>query len=105
MLAIEIQINREQHYVIAAENIAFIDIEYGDPSQRLDDIYAFGTDDSCSYTWYWQTPHQGDHIKIRIVDVDKSMISSPQSCKKKDRKEMKREFEQLKEELTNMRLL
>lgn len=42
---------------------------------------------------------------MRVVDVDKGQVSSPQNVMMKDREKMKQEYEQLKVELQNKHLL
>lgn len=101
MLALEIHINDSEHFIVSADNLAFVNILYG----ISNNVSIHGADDSCLYTWAEKAIQKGDKILVRVVDVDKDKISSPQITKMNDREKMKRVFEQLKLELQNRQLI
>lgn len=103
MLGLEIQINNDTPVTVAAENFAFA---LFDTAMEQDDtgyIYVHGLDYSNSYHWLSTVPHQGDKVKIQIVET--STPSPPLKIKKQDRKEMLARYTQLKKELEEKGLI
>lgn len=103
MLGLEIQINNDTLVTVAAENFSFVLL---DTAMRPDDtgyIYVHGLDYSNSYHWLSTVPHQGDKVKIQIVET--STPSPPLKIKKQDRKEMLARYTQLKKELEEKGLI
>ena len=103
MKGLKIQINDEVPVTVAAENFSFVLL---DTAMRPDDtgyIYAHGLDYSNSYPWLSTVPHQGDKVKIQIVET---LTPSPTiKTEKQDRKEMLARYEQLKKELEEKGLI
>lgn len=103
MKGLKIQINNDTPVTIAAENFSFVLL---DTAMRPDDmgyIYAHGLDYSNSYHWLSVVPHQGDKVKIQIVET--STPSPPLKIEKQDRKEMLARYAQLKKELEEKGLI
>lgn len=100
MLALEIHINDSEHFTVAADNLAFVDLNYG-----ISKLEICGADDSYFYVWVDKTIQKGDKLFVRLVDVDKDKISSPQKATKRDREKMKQVFEKLKSELQEKQLI
>lgn len=105
MLAFEIHINDREPLVVAAENLAFISLSYGVGVKNPDYILVAGADDSFYYTWFDDKVRAGDNVFVRVVNVTKSNVSSPQTATERNRDQMKQEFERLKQELKDKHLL
>ncbi|WP_288606338.1 hypothetical protein [uncultured Paraprevotella sp.] len=103
MRGLKIQYNSEAPVIAVAENFAFA---LFDTAMEQDDtgyIYVHGLDYSNSYHWLSTVPHQGDKVKIQIVET--STPSPPLKIKKQDRKEMLARYTQLKKELEEKGLI
>ncbi len=105
MLAFEIQRNGHDPLTVAADNLATVRLSYGVAKRDVDSVLVFGADDVALYTWLDEKAQQGDKVRVRLVDVDKDKISSPQSIKRKCHEEMQQEFERLEKELQGKQLL
>ena len=105
MLEFEISINDSKPLIVSSELLAFAKICYGNAELNLDSILVSGADEASRYTWLYQVASIGDKIRIKVVDVNKDEISSPQTIKNKDREQMTKQFYQLKQELQDKHLL
>ncbi len=105
MLAFEIHINDRDPLIVAADNFTTIRLSYGVAKRDVDSVSVFGADDATLYTWLDEKAQQGDKVRVRLVDVDKDKISSPQSIKRKSREELQQAFERLEQELQSKQLL
>ncbi len=105
MLAFEIHINDRDPLIVAADNLTTIRLSYGVAKCDVDSVSVFGADDAALYTWLDEKAQRGDKIRVRVVDVDKDKISSPQSIKRKSREELQQAFERLEQELQSKQLL
>ncbi len=105
MLAFEIQINDRDPLIVSADNFTTIRLSYGVAKCDVDSVSAFGADDVALYTWLDEKAQQGDKVRVRLVDVAKDKISSPQSIKRRSREELQQAFERLEQELQSKQLL
>lgn len=105
MLALEVNINNCERFIVSAENSTTVHVMYGVAKRDIDSVVIFGADDSATYIWRNKALQKGDKIVVRVVDVDKEQVSSPQNVMMQDREKMKQEYEQLKMELQNKHLL
>ncbi len=105
MLALEIQINGSELFIVVAENLAGIQLSYGVSKRDLDSVLVFGADYASRYTWLDMKAKNGDKVIVRIVDVDKDKLSSPLKINKRDRKQVMREYERLKMELQDRQMI
>ncbi len=105
MLAFEIQINDRDPLIVSADNFTTIRLSYGVAKCDVDSVSAFGAEDMALYTWLDEKARQGDKVRVRLVDVDKDKVSSPQSIKRKSREDLKQEFERLEKELQSKQMI
>jgi phosphoenolpyruvate-protein kinase (PTS system EI component) len=105
MLALDIHINDREHFIVHADNLAYISLSYGVSVYNNDYVSIRGTNDLYNYVWMNKAIQKGDKILVRIVDVDKDKISFPQIAQIKDWNKLKQEFEKLKLELQNKQLI
>ena len=105
MLALEVKINDDEHFTVSTEYSTTVHVMYGIAKRDIDSVVIFWGDDSATYIWRNKTLQKGDKIVVRVADMDKGQVSSPQNVMMKDREKMKQEYEQLKMELQNKHLL
>lgn len=103
MIGAEIQINNDTPVTVATENFSFVLLDTAMEPDNTGYIYVHGLDYSNSYHWLSTVPHQGDKVKIQIVET--STPSPPLKIEKQDRKEMLARYAQLKKELKEKGLI
>ena len=104
MLALEIRINDGEPIVAGNESLTYVHISRI-LTRDAHCVAVTGADDANRYTWIDEDMQDGDKVFIRVIEVDKDEVSSPSEIRKCDRERMKREFERLKQELQEKRLL
>ncbi len=101
MQGIEISVNGEEPVLAAADGLTFVNMVCN--GRRADWMMAYGADDSENRTWIDRPLSKGDKVRIRIVDV--LSVSPALKTKRKDRNEMKAEYERLKAQLLKKGLI
>lgn len=104
MLGLEIRINDEKPLVVGGESLIYVFLTRI-ASRNKHDMAVGGADDAFHYKWMNADMQDGDKVFIRVVEVDKEDVSSPAKIEKRDRERMKQDFERLKKELQEKRLL
>ncbi|MCF0184357.1 MAG: hypothetical protein HUK01_08495 [Bacteroidaceae bacterium] len=105
MLALEILVGDSASIIVAAENNVIADFSYGIMASSPDHILIAGFDDLNQYVWLDGTPHNGDTITIRVIDVNVDMVSTPIKTQPRNIESIKKKFLSLRNELQHRGLI